>query len=67
MVKDGDKVEVTLNVLFVEDAEINALAVVLSDVAKLGNQTRVRDLCETIMKQKNEKLLKLLALFNTHV
>jgi hypothetical protein len=51
----------------VEDAEINALAVVLSDVSKLGNQTRVRDLCETIMKQKNEKLLKLLALLNTHV
>lgn len=45
VVRDGSRVEVTLNVLYVEDALIHAFQKVVQSVAQSGSQTHFRDLC----------------------
>ena len=67
LIRDGERTELTLNVLLSEESSIESIQNVLTAVAKISNQTTVRDLCESIIKQDDANLIPVLDLFNTHL
>lgn len=64
-VRDGRRVEVTLNVLLTATSEIDAMLAVLKHVSSLADQTQLSDLLHALAAQP--LLQRLLALFATFV
>jgi len=66
LIRDGNRTEITLNVLYVEEEEIAALQSALSAVSKIGKQTKLKHLCEELL-QHGQYFGPLLRLMNTHL
>ncbi len=64
-VRDGNRVEITLNVLLVKDIELDQLGAALAEVARAGEQSLLLDLFTALATR--EALAPLLALFATFV
>lgn len=65
LIRDGTRVELTLNVLLAEDEDIDALNSVLQQVAALGERTRVGDLFDCLAKSRAAVAEKLLILMSS--
>jgi hypothetical protein len=65
LVRDGDRVELTLNVLLTEEADLNAMSGVLERVSKLGNQTVFANACQELFASDNKALFSILSVINT--
>ncbi len=65
LVRDKDRVELSLNVLLSEESDVQSMSELASRMSKVGNQLTFGEVCQDMFQSDNKTLFSLLCLFNT--